>query len=117
MKYVLLAIIVLFAGLPLPSAGCDMHDSQDAGYSQHSNMRDMPMDDHGQGMDCCDHDSSDQDDACKPMSHCGACPTGLVALNPSAFNISFDSTPYQDLTDKKDIQSRSDSPPFRPPIA
>jgi len=102
-----------------------MHNSQDTSHSQHDNMLDGPMDDpmsdpgdeNGQDMDCCDHDTDDQDDACNPILRCGVCTAGLVALNPSTFSTTFGSNPEQFLPIADGIQSRSGSPPLRPPTA
>ena len=115
MKFILLAIFVLFAAQPLPATSCDMSNGQGTDHSQHGNMHDTPMDD-GQGMDCCDHDSDEPDDGCDPMSHCGACPVGFAALNPAALNMSLSSNSQPFMVVTGGPPHRTVSPPFRPPI-
>ena len=117
MKYVLLAIFVLFASQPSQLVSCDMHNGQDTSHSQHGNMHDSPMDDQGQGMDCCDHDPDKKDDACDSLLHCGAFAAGFVAVTPSVLDTVFSSNAQQMLDIVDGILSRSGSPPFRPPIA
>jgi len=116
MKYVLLAIFVLFAAQPLQASACDMHDAQDTSHSQHGKMHDNPMDDGGQDMDCCDDDPASPDKGCDSMSHCGACTAGVVALNPSTFNPIFDLNLQQCLLTTGEPLSRFGPPPLRPPI-
>ena len=116
MKYVLLAIFVLFAGQPLQAASCDMHDGQDTSQNPHGNMHDSPMDDHGQDMDCCDHDPDKKGDACDSLSRCGTFVAGFVAVTPSALDTIFSSNSQQTFDIADGILSISDSPPFRPPI-
>ena len=109
MKYVLLAIFVLFAAQPLQASSCDMCDGQNTGHSQHdSDMQDM---------DCCDHDPADTDDGCDAMSHCGACTAGVMAIYPSTVNAIFSTNSRQYLADTGDPLNKFSSPPFRPPIA
>jgi hypothetical protein len=117
MKFVLLAIFVLFAAQPLQASACDMQNGQDTKHSQHDNMSDGPMDDHAPGMECCDNDSDDSDDGCDSMSHCGACATGLAALNPSTLKTIYSSNLQRHFPIAGGILSRPCSPPFRPPIA
>ena len=117
MKYVLLAIFVLFAGQPLQAVSCDMHNSQDANYNQHGNMHDSPMDDQMQDMDCCDHDPDKQGDACDSLSQCGAFAAGFVAVTPSTLDTVNSSNARQIFDIVDGILSRCDPPPFRPPIA
>jgi hypothetical protein len=114
MRFVLLAIFVLLAAQPLPAVSCDMHGEQGTTHNESSNM---PMDHGGQDMDCCDQDPETPGDNCGSLSHCGACPTGLVGLAPSALNMAFDpaSQPYLPATGVP--LKRIASPPFRPPIA
>jgi len=117
MKFVLLAIFVLFAAQPLQAASCDMHDGQDTSLNQHGNMHDSPMDDQGQDMDCCDHDPDNKGDACDSLSQCGAFAAGFVAVTPSTLDTVFSSNAQQIFDIADGILSRSGPPPFRPPIA
>jgi len=64
MKYVLLAIFVLFAAQPLQASSCDMYGGQNSGHSQHGDMLDSDMND----MDCCDDDPASPGDGCDSMS-------------------------------------------------
>ena len=113
MKYVLLAMFVLFAAQPMQAAACDMNDGQSSGHSQHANMHDN--DNHG--MDCCDDQPADTADGCGSMDQCGACPAGLAAVKPSIVNVIFDSG-SRPLTTVADAPlCRFSSPPFRPPIS
>ena len=113
MKYVLLAIFVLFAAQPLQASPCDMFDGQNTGHSQHGDMHDGDM----QDMDCCDHEPADTGDSCGSMSHCGACTAGVMAINPSVVNAIFSTNSRQYLHDTGEPLNRFNSPPFRPPIA
>jgi len=113
MKYVLLAIFVLFAAQPLQASPCDMCDGQNTGHSQHGDMHDGDM----QNMDCCDHEPADTGDGCGSMSHCGACTAGVMAINPSVANAIFSTSSRQYLPDTGEPLNRFNSPPFRPPIA
>ena len=113
MKYVLLAIFVLFAGQPLQAASCDMHDGQDTSQNQHG----TPTDDHGQNMDCCDHDPDSKGGACDSLSRCGTFVAGFVAVTPSTPDTIFSSNSQQIFHIVDGILSIPDSPPFRPPIA
>ncbi len=117
MKFVLLAIFVLFAAQPLQASPCDMCDGQNASHSQHGDMHDGDMDhsDMG-GMDCCDTDPADTGDGCGSMSHCGACTAGLTAISPSAYRAFFNSGSLQFPMVTNEPLSRYSSPPFRPPI-
>jgi len=124
MKYVLLAIFVLFAAQPLRASLCDMYDAQGTAQGAHGDMHDGDMD-HGdmQGMDCCDHDPTDSsdpadsNDLCNSMSHCGACTASVVALNADmAISISTLAS-RQYLSNTGEPLNRFKSPPFRPPIA
>ena len=117
MKFVLLAIFVLFAGQPLQAAGCDMHDGQDTSQNQHGNMRGGPMDNQMQDMDCCDHDPDKQGDACDSLSQCEAFAAGFVAVTPSTLDTVYSSSAQQKFAIVDGILSRSSPPPFRPPIA
>ena len=113
MKYVLLAIFVLFATQPLQASPCDMCDGQNLGHSQHGDMPDHDMGD----MDCCDHDPAGTDDGCGSMSHCGACTAGVMVISPTVANPIFSSDSRQYSPDTGEPLSRFNSPPFRPPIA
>ena len=118
MKFILLAIFVLFAAQPLQASSCDMCDDQETGHSQHSTMHDGSMEhENMQDMDCCDHDPGTPDNGCSSMSHCGACVAGLGVVSSSTPGTSFNSNPHQPLPTTEGILSRSGSPPFRPPIA
>jgi len=112
MKFVLLAIFVLFAAQPLQASPCDMCDGQNASHSQHGDMHDGDMG----GMDCCDTDPADTGDGCGSMSHCGACTAGLTAISPSAYRAFFNSGSLQFPMVTNEPLSRYSSPPFRPPI-
>jgi hypothetical protein len=112
MKYVLLAIFVLFAAQPLQASPYDMCDGQNSGHSQHGDMLDSDMND----MDCCDDDPVDSGDGCGSMSHCGACTAGVTAINPSVTNAIFSTSSRQHSPDTGDPLNRFNPPPFRPPI-
>ena len=112
MKYVFLAIFVLLATQPMQVSSCDMHESQQT--SQHGS-HDMGQDD-GQSMDCCDHDPSVPSDNCDSMSHCGACPTGVMAFSAIAINTIFKSNTRLYLPDTGEPLSNFQPPPFKPPI-
>ncbi len=112
MKYVLLAIFVLFAAQPLQASFCDMHDAQGTELSPHGNMHHGDM----QDMDCCDQDSADMDQ-CGSMSHCGACTPGDVALDAYQANLSFLTKACLNTLDTGEPLNRFKSPPFRPPIS
>jgi hypothetical protein len=113
MKYVLLAIFVLFAAQPLRASLCDMSDAQGTAQSSHGDM------DHGnmQDMDCCEQDPADSHDSCDSMSHCGACTASVVALNADMAISVFTVVSRQYLSDTGEPLYRIKSPPFRPPIA
>jgi len=113
MKYIVLAIFVLFAAQPLQATSCDMHDAQDTSQSQHGQMHE----DEGHAMDCCDDDPADSSDHCGSMSHCGACTAAVVAIDTSPLNVFFAASSYQHLANSGMHQSKFYSPPFRPPIA
>lgn len=113
MKYIVLAIFVLFAAQPLQVSSCDMHDAQDTSQSKHGDMHN----DDGHAMDCCDDDPSDSSDGCDSMSHCGACTAAVVTIDTSPLNIIFTASSYQHLAYSGLPQSKFYSPPFRPPIA
>jgi hypothetical protein len=113
MKYVLLAILVLFAAQPVQASACDMHDGQNSSHSQHGNMHD----DNDQAMDCCADEPTDMDENCGSMDQCGACPASLAAVKPSIVSIIFNSGSNQFLAASNAPMCRFSSPPFRPPIS
>lgn len=125
MKYVLLAIFVLFAAQPLQASYCDMCDGQDTGDSQQGSMHDVAMTDHGndhqidsgQEMDCCDSEPDGSDDGCTPQSHCGASTSSLAVINAVTADLLFSTHSEQISTNFSGVLNRTDSPPFRPPIA
>ena len=118
MKYVLLAIFVLFAAQPLQASWCDMCDGQGTTLDSHDGMHDGDMD-HGDmsDMDCCDSDPAKPMDGCNSMSHCGACTAGVVTLDANMAAFVFTVASRQYLPDSGEPLSRFKSPPFRPPIA
>lgn len=118
MKYVLLAIFVLFAAQPLRASLCDMCDARETTQSAHGDMDHGDMD-HGnmQDMDCCDQDPAGSHDSCDSMSHCGACTAGVVALNTDMAISVYTVVSRQYLSDTGGPLYRTKSPPFRPPIA
>ena len=118
MKFVLLAMFVLFAAQPSQAVSCDMSGIPDTGHGQHSNMPDVSMDhDDMQDMDCCDEEPADSGHDCSSYSHCGACAASFTALNPSALETLLSSSPRVFLPLAQGILHRAQSPPFRPPIA
>ena len=112
MKYVLLAMFVLFAAQPLQASVCDVHDGQGSVHSQHGNMHD----DNNPGMDCCGDDASGMSDSCS-MEQCGTCLAGMSAVKPSLVNVIFNtgSEQYLPISDAPNCSFKS--PPFRPPIS
>jgi len=124
MKYVFLAIFVLLATQPMQVSSCDMHESQQS--SQHgSHDMNQQSSQHGshdmnhgddQKMDCCDHDPSVPPDTCDSMSHCGACPTGVMAFNAFSINAIFKTNTRLYLPDTGEPPSSFNPPPFKPPI-
>ncbi len=108
MKYIVLAIFVLFAAQPLQASSCNMHDAQDTSHSQHG--------DSGHAMDCCDDDPSGSSDGCDSMSHCGASTAAGVTIDSAPLNVIFAASSYQHLAKAGALQSKIYSPPFRPPI-
>jgi hypothetical protein len=119
MKYVFLAIFVLFSTQPMQTMSCDMHDAQQT--SQHGS-HDMDHGDdmnHGdnQDMDCCDHDPSVPTDNCDSMSHCGACPAGVLAFNSLTIEPVFNTNSRLYLPDTGEPLSGFSPPLFKPPIA
>jgi hypothetical protein len=111
-KYVLLAIFVLFAAQPLQAAPCDMHDTQGTTHNQHGDMQEnSDMD-----MDCCDHDPSAPADNCDSQFHCGAS-TAAVTINSGTVNVNFSPGSRHFLPGSGEPISAFSSPPFRPPIA
>lgn len=117
MKYVLLAIFVLFAATPVQASPCDMCDDQNDTMSGHSMHEDSMSDDHEQPMDCCDHNPTESDGSCDAMSHCGASTAGAVAIIVAPINAFFSPGSQQVLQADKGPLSQFSSPPFRPPIS
>jgi len=113
MKYVFLAIFVLIATQPVRVLSCDMHDTRQASHSVSHGMNH----DHGQDMDCCDHDPSVPSDNCDWVSHCGASSTGVMAFSSIAANLIFKSNSRLYLSDANEPLNRFKSPPYKPPIA
>ena len=109
MKYIFLAIFVLFAAQPFQASSCDMHDAQGISHTQHGDMQ--------ADMDCCDHDPSDSSDNCDSMSHCGAGSAGFATMDSSPVNVVFAAPLHQKFAYSSQALSKFNSPPFRPPIA
>jgi hypothetical protein len=109
MKYVLLAIFVFIASLPLQASTCDMDESQGMSHSQHG---DMP-EDSKMNMDCCDDESTG---GCDPMTHCGASASSVVTIDTTLVSIAFSNGPRHNIADSARALIRFDAPPFRPPI-
>lgn len=117
MKFVLLSIFVLLATQPVPVVACDMSAGQQTDHGAHGAMSDQRMDhDNSQDMDCCDHDSNDPEDDCA-MVQCGTCPAGLAGIGPSILDPVVYLAAKPRLPLARGLLTRSDSPPFRPPIA
>ena len=113
MKYVLLAIFVLFAAQPVQAA-CDMHDAQNTTHGQHGDMNG----DNGSDLDCCDEDPSSPPENCDSMLHCGACVMGVASINAGTISTTFDALPtHRYAAETNGPTNRFLSPPFRPPIA
>ena len=113
MKFVLLAIFVFLAALPVQASFCDMHDAQGMSHSQHGDMQD----DNEGGMDCCDQDPSESSHNCDSMSHCGASTAAGVMIDTSPFGIAYSASSHDHLANSGHPLSCFKSPPFRPPIA
>jgi hypothetical protein len=113
MKYVFLAIFVLLAAQPMRVSPCDMHAPQ---QTSHHGSHDMDND-HGKGMDCCDHDPSVPADGCDSMSHCGACPSAVMAFSSVTFIMLSLNNSRMYLADTGEPLSKFDPPLFKPPIA
>ena len=111
-KYVFLAIFVLFAAQPVQAKSCDMHDSQ---TMSHSDSHDMDHED-GQDMDCCDHDPSVPSDNCDSTSHCGACTAGVLAFNTFVVSTIHKTNSKLYLPDTGEPLNPFNPPPFKPPI-
>lgn len=113
MKYILLAIFVFIASLPIEASSCNMHGTQDMSHNQQDDMMD-----HGQmDMDCCDHDGPGASDNCDPLKHCGASASGVVTIDISSLSIAYIAVHIEFTGDSTRALSRYGSPPFRPPIA
>ena len=113
MKYVFLAIFVLFATQPVQAAPCDMHDAQGISHSQHGDMQDNNDPD----TDCCDHEPLDSSDNCDSMSHCGASLASFATIDTSPATVVFVEPSLRHLANSGEPLSQFYSPPFRPPIA
>lgn len=113
MKYVFLAMFVLLASQPMQVFSCDMHDDQQT--SQHGS-HDMDPDD-SRSMDCCDHDPAVPSDNCSSMSHCGACPAGVMAFSSITVSAIFKAGSRLYLPDTGEPPSNFSPPLFKPPIA
>jgi hypothetical protein len=113
MKYVFLAIFLLFAAQPMQASSCDMHDSQ---QTSHHGSQDMDHGD-GQNMDCCDQDPSVPTDNCGSIFHCGACPAGVMAFEAVTVTTIFNKNSRLYLPDTGEPLSRFCPPLFKPPIA
>jgi len=112
MKYVFMAIFVLIAAQPVQAQGCDMHDAQNSGHSQHGNMHET----NDTGMDCCDGDASGMDEGCS-MEQCGTYAVSMTAIKPSLVSLIFNTDSQQFISAVDAPLHRSSSPPFRPPIS
>jgi len=117
MKYVFLAIFILFAAQPVQATSCGMCDGHNGTMSGDSMHEDSMHDDHEQPMDCCDQDPAESGDSCDAMSHCGACVVGVVAINASTLSTFFNLESQQFLPPGDEPVSSFSSPPFRPPIS
>lgn len=117
MKYIFLAIFVLFAAQPFQASFCDMHESQEMSHNGHDMQGDHMMEDDAPAMDCCDHDESESPEGCDSMSHCGACTPAVLAINISALVAlsPFDSRQY--FSDTTGHLNNYSPPPFKPPIS
>jgi len=113
MKYIFLAIFVLFAAQPFQASSCDMHDAQGISHTQHGDKQDHNMAD----MDCCDHDPADSSDNCDSMSHCGAGSAGFATMDSSLVNVAYTAPLPLHFAYSSQALSKFNSPPFRPPIA
>lgn len=113
MKYILMAVFVFIASLPVEAVSCTMHGSQDMSHNQHADMMD-----HGQtDMDCCDDEGSGSPGNCDPLQHCGASASGVVAIDTSPVNIAYSIEHGYLTVNATRALNRFGSPPFRPPIA
>jgi len=112
MRYVFLAIFVLIASMPMQVSPCDMHESQQMSQQGSHGMDHDAM----QTMDCCDHDPAVPSDNCNSIFHCGACPTGVMAIHSFVINTVFKAHSRLVLPDSTDPQSNFNPPPFKPPI-
>jgi hypothetical protein len=117
MKYVLLAIFVLFSAQPIQAAPCDMQGGQDSSDSPHHAMTDSSMHDDGQAMDCCDDEPNGSGESCGSMSHCGASPAGFFIISSSSLSTPFNTGAHQFPLPENAPLNGFSSPPFRPPIS
>ena len=113
MKYIFLAIFVLFAAQPFQASSCDMHDTQDISHTRHADMQG----DNEADMDCCDPDPSDSSHNCDSMSHCGAGSAGFATMESSPVNVAYTAPLPLHFAYSSQALSKFNSPPFRPPIA
>lgn len=116
MKYIFLAIFVLLAAQPMPVSSCDMHDSQQASHSGSSDMNHDMDQDMDQNMDCCDHEPSTPVDPCGSMSHCAACPSGVMAISSILVSEVFKTHARVYQPDTGELLSITNPPLFKPPI-
>ena len=108
MKYIFLAIFVFLAAQPLQASLCDMCDAQETSQAQHGDMNDM---------DCCDQEPDGSSDNCDPMSHCGACTAGVVAVSADTAGTAIAISTHRYQPGTAEFLHRVNPPPFRPPIS
>ncbi len=113
MKYVFLAIFVLFAAQPVQSSTCNMHDARQTSHDGSHGMKH----DRGHGMDCCDHQPSGPADHCDSLFHCGACPTGVLSFGSLTVSTILMSNARLLVPDSGRPLSNFNPPPYKPPIA
>jgi hypothetical protein len=117
MKYIFLAIFVLFAAQPFRASFCDMHESPEPPHSGHDMQSGPMVHDDGSAMDCCDHDPSTPVDDCETMSDCGACTPAVLAIVTFPLVAFYHSDTTQYFSDTGGPVNSFSSPPFRPPIS
>jgi len=93
-----------------------MDDGPETTDAPAGNLQEGPMDHGENAMDCCDQDPETPGNGCDPLSHCGACPAGLLALTPSTPSMGIGPVALQYLPAAGVPLTRTTSPPFRPPI-
>jgi len=119
MKHVVLAMFVLIASMRVQASSCDMHDEMPAGamtsHAHHAGM-DMDMDEQP-AMDCCDDSQDAMSGNCESSMDCGACAGSMSALH----SVSSPFLPRAKARLQAQVDgptnSKSHSPPLRPPIA